>query len=184
MSKAREQICFTAKVARPKGVDNAPWAFLNLPKEASDNLPSRGMTTVEGTVNDFPFVVTLEPDGLGGHWMRVNRDLLDQCGAKAGDTVKIAFSPVSVEPEPKVPADFLQALDAAEPNAKATWESTTAVARRDWIFWVTSGKKAETREKRIGVAISKMSAGSRRPCCFDRSGMYDKSLSCPVDADE
>ena len=38
----------------------------------------------------------------------------------------------------------------------------------------------ETRVKRIEVAISKLSAGSRRPCCFDRSGMYDKSLSCPI----
>src|SRR5688572_3419715 len=45
------------------------WTFLNLPKEASAKLPSRGQTTVEGTLDGFPFRATLEPDGRGGHWL-------------------------------------------------------------------------------------------------------------------
>jgi uncharacterized protein YdeI (YjbR/CyaY-like superfamily) len=87
------------------------------------------------------------------------------------------------EPEPEVPTDFQQALEAAPTKAIETWHKTTPLARRDWIFWIVSGKKAETRLKRIEVAISKLSAGSKRPCCFDRSGMYSKSLSCPVSED-
>jgi hypothetical protein len=64
-----------------------------------------------------------------------------------------------------------------------TWRDITAVARRDWIHWITSGKKAETRPKRIVTAIDKLQKGMRRACCFDRSGMYSNSISCPV-ADE
>ena len=75
--------------------------------------------------------------------------------------------------------------DFFQPNLnRETWAAITPVARRDWIFWIVSGKKAETRLKRIDVAMSKLSAGNRRPCCFDRSGMYDKSLSCPIAEDE
>ena len=33
-------------------------------------------------------------------------------------------------------------------------------------------------------SIDKMSKGNRRPCCFDRSGMYDKSLEAPVAAED
>src|SRR5690606_22387249 len=58
------------------------------------------------------------------------------------------------------------------------------VARRDWIAWITSGKKAETRAKRIGVACDKLASGQRRACCFDRSGMYSKSMSAPVAAEQ
>lgn len=39
-------------------------------------------------------------------------------------------------------------------------------------------------DKRVSVAIDKMSKGTRRPCCFDRSGMYDKSLAAPVAEEE
>ena len=59
----------------------------------------------------------------------------------------------------------------------------TAVARRDWIQWIESAKREETRLKRIETACDMLANGKRRPCCFDRAGMYSKSLSCPV-ADE
>jgi uncharacterized protein YdeI (YjbR/CyaY-like superfamily) len=73
-----------------------------------------------------------------------------------------------------VPADLKQAL-ADNPAAKAIWVDITPVARRDWVHWITSGKKAETRAKRIGVACDKLASGGRRAaCCFDRSGMYSK----------
>jgi hypothetical protein len=35
-----------------------------------------------------------------------------------------------------------------------------------------SGKKAETRAKRIRVTCDKLASGNRRACCFNRSGMY------------
>lgn len=63
------------------------------------------------------------------------------------------------------PADLRKALDA-HPKAKAVWEDITDLARTEWIFWVVSGKKAETRQIRIEKSISKLSGGMRRPCCF------------------
>jgi uncharacterized protein YdeI (YjbR/CyaY-like superfamily) len=64
-----------------------------------------------------------------------------------------------------LPADLRKAL-TLEPRAKAVWEDITPLARSEWICWVTSGKKAETRNIRIEKAISKMKGGMRRPCCF------------------
>ncbi|AIE85844.1 YdeI/OmpD-associated family protein [Fimbriimonas ginsengisoli] len=181
MSKTISKIRFTATLFRPAGVpkDDA-WTFLNLPKEASDQLPSRSMTSVEGTINGFAFQATLEPDGKGGHWLKVDQKLRGAAGAEAGDLVTLEIAPMAVEPEPEVPADLWEALLAAPPKALATWSDITPLARRDWIHWITSGKRAETRAKRIGVALSKLTAGNRRPCCFDRSGMYSNSMSCPV----
>lgn len=116
--------------------------------------------------------------------MKVKPDLLERTGVGAGQTVALEISPAKVEPEPDVPEDLQEAFDRAIPKAIETWKSLTALARRDWIHWIVSGKKAETRVKRIGVAIDKLSKGDRRPCCFDRSGMYDKSLSCPLSAED
>lgn len=181
MTKTTSAIRFAAKLFRPKTTGKAvSWTFLTLPKSASAKLPSRGMTSVEGTLNAFPFQATLEPDGQGGHWLKVDQKMRETAGAEAGSVVTLEISPVAVEPEPAVPDDLRKALAAAPAKASETWLDITAVARRDWIYWIISGKRAETRGKRIDVAISKLSAGDRRPCCFDRSGMYNKSLSCPV----
>lgn len=181
MSNAASKIRFSAKLVRPKTTTKAvSWTFLTLPKDASAKLPSRGMTSVEGALNGFLFRATLEPDGQGGHWLKVDRKMRETAGAEAGDLVTLEIAPVAVEPEPEMPDDLRKALAAAPPLAFQTWSDITPLARRDWIHWVTSGKRAETRTKRTDVAISKLSAGDRRPCCFDRSGMYSKSLSCPV----
>ena len=179
-AQTASKIRFTATLFRPAATAKAvSWTFLNLPKEASAKLPARGMVSVEGTLNGSPFQATLEPDGQGGHWLKVDRKLREAAGAEAGDVVTLEIAPVAEEPEPKVPADLRKAL-AAAPKARESWSDITPLARRDWIQWITSGKRAETRVKRIETACDMLAKGKRRPCCFDRSGMYDKSLSCPV----
>ena len=65
----------------------------------------------------------------------------------------------------KLPDDLRAAL-AATPTALAVWEDVTPLARSEWICWVTSGKKAETRNIRIEKALSKLKGGMRRPCCW------------------
>lgn len=65
----------------------------------------------------------------------------------------------------KLPADLKTAI-VNSPKIYALWEDITPLARNEWICWVTSGKLAETRGIRIEKAISKMSGGMRRPCCW------------------
>lgn len=64
-----------------------------------------------------------------------------------------------------LPADLKKAL-ASNARALAVWNDITPLARSEWICWVTSGKKAETRDIRIKKGLSKMSSGMRRPCCW------------------
>lgn len=172
---------FKALLQRPAQPKNATWAFLVLPAAASAKLPTRSQVTVAGTLGAAPFQATLEPDGAGSHWLKVPRTLLDAAGAKAGDTVALGIAPVAVEPEPTVPPDLRRAL-VANPAAKATWDDITPRARRDWIQWMTSGKKAETRVKRIASGCDMLASGKRRACCFDRSGQYSRGNMGPPDA--
>jgi hypothetical protein len=179
-NKAASPIRFTAKLLRPAGSPKAAsWLFLTLPQEASRKLPARAQVTVEGTLNGAPLLATLDPDGQGGHWLKVDRKMSAAARAEAGDIVTLEVAPVKEEPEPKVPPDLRKAL-AAAPKARAVWSDITPAARRDFIHWISSGKRAETRVLRIDKACDMLAKGKRRPCCFDRSGMYDKSLSCPV----
>ena len=179
MSKTASKIRFSTKLLRPAATaKSSSWLFLILPKDASAKLPSRGMTTVEGSINGFPFRAALEPDGQKSHWLKVNRKLSEAAGADAGDVVTLEIAPLAEEPEPRVPADLWKAL-AAAPKARALWSDITPMARRDWIHWITSAKQPETRARRVVNACSMLDAGKRRVCCFDRSGFFSKSLSAP-----
>ena len=180
MTETASKIRFRAKLLRPaESADADSWTFLVLPKNASAKLPSRSMTAVEGTINGFAFRATLEPDGEGSHWLKVDQKMREAAGAEVGDLVSLEITPAAEEPEPTVPEDLQTALAAAAPKARAVWADITPIARRDWIHWITSAKKAETRARRVENACSMLAAGKRRPCCFDRSGMYSKSLSAP-----
>lgn len=179
MTKAPSKIRFRAKILRPAATIKAgSWTFLTLPKNASAKLPSRGMTTVEGTINGFPFRAALEPDGQNSHWLKVDHKLREAAGADLGDVIQLEIAPSGEQAEPSVPADLRKAL-AAAPKAQALWSDITPIARRDWIHWITSAKQAETRARRIKNTCSMLAAGKRRVCCFDRSGFYSKSFCSP-----
>lgn len=182
MTKTTANIRFKAKLLRPQSPKGAAWAFLVLPADVSATLPTRSMTTVDGTLDGHRFQATLKPDGQGSHWLTVSRALREAARAVVGDTVALEITPAAVELEPRVPVGLRKAL-AAAPAAQAQWSSLTPVARRDWIHWITSGKKAETRERRIITTCDMLASGKRRACCFDRSGIYSKALGAPTSAE-
>jgi uncharacterized protein YdeI (YjbR/CyaY-like superfamily) len=65
----------------------------------------------------------------------------------------------------KISKDLLVAVTAL-PKAFSAWEDITPLARNEWICWVESAKKAETRERRIRIAKENLAKGQRRPCCW------------------
>ncbi len=77
----------------------------------------------------------------------------------------------------KLPSDFEEAITSHK-KVLSLWEDITPLARNEWICWVISGAKAETRGIRISKAISKMKSGMRRPCCWvGCTHRKDKALS-------
>jgi hypothetical protein len=174
-------IRFKAKLLRPQSAKSGTWTFLVLPKGASAKLPARGLNAVAGTLNGAPFRATLQPDGQKSHWLKVNRPLQAAAGADVGQVLQLEITPRTRPLEIRIPADLRKVL-AAVPKARAMWKEITPVARRDWIFWITSAKQAKTRARRVENAGAMLATGKRRVCCFDRSGFYSKGFSAPAAA--
>jgi len=141
MTKTASKIRFRAKLFRPAATAKVgSWTFLTLPKDASAKLPSRGMTTVEGTINGFPFRATLEPDGQRSHWLRVNWKMREAAGADAGDVVTLEIAPAGEESEPRVPAYLRKALAAAPEAPKDITKPSTMHKLREYkAVYVQSG---------------------------------------------
>jgi uncharacterized protein YdeI (YjbR/CyaY-like superfamily) len=65
----------------------------------------------------------------------------------------------------KVPAD-LQKVLTSDPKMLTAWEAITPLARNEWICWITSAKKIETRNHRMDRARDNLKDGKKRPCCW------------------
>ena len=64
-----------------------------------------------------------------------------------------------------IPNDFQKALNSSS-GIQSAWDKITLLARNEWICWIISVKKEETRENHIRRAVTEIKAGKRRPCCW------------------
>lgn len=77
----------------------------------------------------------------------------------------------------KIPDDLKKAL-ISDKAALLKWEDITPLARNEWICWVQSVNKVETRKEHIKRTVSELKDGMRRPCCwFGCIHRKDKKLS-------
>jgi hypothetical protein len=150
---------------------------LLLPKQASEQLPSRGQVAVTGVIDGHAFETVLEPDGRSGHWMKMDRELQRTTGIGPGDVATLDVELIKEWPEPAVPSDLTAALDAAPREIQALWEDITPMARWEWVRWVNATNNSDTRRRRVEVSISKLENGKRRPCCFNLASCTDPELA-------
>ena len=151
------------------------WKIIRLPDDISKQFPSRGMGMAEVIIKKEDLIVTLEPDGMSGHWFKVTDEIAQESGLKVGDTVTVSIRPLNEWTEPEVPEDFSRALKSS--NMLENWDDLTTKARWEWIRWIRSTANAETRHKRIEVACSKLESGMKRPCCFDQTRSSEPEVS-------
>ena len=64
-----------------------------------------------------------------------------------------------------MPEDLRRALTGSS-GALLAWEDITPLARNEWICWVISVKKDETRKEHVKRVVSELKEGMRRPCCW------------------
>ena len=96
---------------------------------------------------------------------------LDNLIAEAAALACTTHAPRKVKHEPKPAAplhpDFAAALES-NPAAKATLESFSPSARRDYLDWIAEAKQEATRAKRIATAVEWLSEGKKRHWKYEK----------------
>ncbi len=64
-----------------------------------------------------------------------------------------------------VPSDLAEAI-ATDASARDLWEGLTPLSRNEWICWVVSVKRDETRKEHVARVVKQLKEGKRRPCCW------------------
>lgn len=153
-------ITFKAKLWAP--MEGKGWTFCNLPATASAKLGKKGRVPVLVTVAGQQFRTSCFPDGKGGHTLQLNAAMREAAGAGPGDMVVFSLELASDDVEVEVPAALAKALKA-DRGARAQWDGITPKARAEWVAWVASAKREETRYARTAKTVERLRGGAKRP---------------------
>ncbi len=88
------------------------------------------------------------------------KDVLLQLGKSAGDRVQVTVELDLAPREAALPSDAKAALEA-DAKASAAWATLSASRRREFVEWIESAKRAETRAGRIEKTVALVSEGRR-----------------------
>jgi Bacteriocin-protection, YdeI or OmpD-Associated/Domain of unknown function (DUF1905) len=92
------------------------------------------------------------------HVMILNKQIREAIGKDIGDTIYIMMEEDTKPRIVAVPADVKAAL-AAKAKIKNIFDRLSYSHQREYVNWIDSAKKAETRQTRIGKMIKMLAAG-------------------------
>jgi uncharacterized protein YdeI (YjbR/CyaY-like superfamily) len=75
----------------------------------------------------------------------------------------------------EIPKDLRSALIISDELCEK-WNNLTPLGRNEWICWVISVKKSETRINHITRLCEDLKKGKRRPCCWPGCPHRSKSF--------
>lgn len=144
------------QAAGPQGA----WTFLQLTPEQSASLGQRGRVPVTGTLNGFPISTSVAPMGDGTHAMIINKAMQAGAHVKAGDEVKVSLEIDTAPRTVETPPDLKKAL-ARDTKAKSFFKELSYTHQKDYVTWIISAKRPETRERRVEETVKLLNEGKK-----------------------
>jgi uncharacterized protein YdeI (YjbR/CyaY-like superfamily) len=117
-------------------------------------------------LDDNRYAIKVTPRKTASRWSDINRTRwkeLEAAGLLAAPGLAAAPTENSYAPRPRIPELPAYVAKALKTNARA-WQHFQALAprqRRDFVVWIHTAKRAETRERRIRESIELLASGKK-----------------------
>ncbi len=151
------QYKFEALLERPEGIGT--WTYLTVPLDSKKMFGTSSRLRVKGAIDGLRFRSSLLPNGTGGHFMVVKKEVREKIRKSAGDRVRVSLQLDSAPEEVVIPEVVVRALRGNE-RADAHFRSLSYSHKKAYIEWVESAKRDETKDKRARKMV-KMLLASR-----------------------
>lgn len=134
-------------------------AYIAIPFDPDEVWGKKEHHYVSGSIDDRPFRGCLDAQEsrcvlpIGPAWLRDNE-------VGTGASVEVILGPDGHQIATISP-DIAEAL-IAEPEARACFEAVAPFYRNNYIRWIESAKRPETRRARIAETVKSLKAGKKR----------------------
>ena len=129
-----------------------PGAFVRLPDDAADRFGTKARFPVRATFNDVAYRGSTMPTGDGRFCLGLTKAVRAEAGVSVGDPVRVTVELDTEERTVDVPDDLSTAL-AAHPEAARRFEHLSYSHRKEYVEWIDSAKRAETRARRLEQTV-------------------------------
>ena len=126
-------------------------AAVEIPFDVEEIFGTKGRVKVKSEFNGHPYRGSITPMG-GRHVLGITKDIRAAIEKDIGDSVSVL---IEEDTEPRiviVPDDFEKALSKNK-QAKTIFDQFAYTHRKEYVRWIESAKKPETRESRIIKAV-------------------------------
>ncbi len=140
--------------------DNMDATFIEFPYDVEKEFGVKGQVKVKAWFDGIPYRGSLARMGHWCHCLGITREIRKQIAKNPGDTVHIVLEQDLEERVVAVPEDFLRLL-GQYPESLSFFEKLSYTHRKEYVRWIESAKKEETRASRIEKAMEMLKQGNK-----------------------
>lgn len=151
---------FKARIEKPD--DGMDTAYVKFPYDTHETFGAKGQVKVKAMFEGVAYRGVLANMGMGCHIIIVRKDIREKIGKKVGDTIDVS---IEADTEPRtleIPSGLAKAF-GKQPLASEFFDNLSYTNRKEYITWITSAKKDETRQSRLEQTIEKLLKGLKNP---------------------
>lgn len=137
-------------------------AYITIPSDVVKVYGMKAMVKVKATFDGHPYRGVIANMGTGYPVIGVRKDIRAAIGKKVGDIVDVTIEKDEAERVVEVPVE-LKKLLSKNTEARKFFESLSFTNRKEYVVWVSSAKKEETKLKRLAEILPKLLSGKKNP---------------------
>jgi hypothetical protein len=150
------------RFATTVGSDDPSSLFIVVPPEVVSALSAKKRPPVRVTLNgDYTYRSTVSVYG-GRYYLPLRREIREACGLAPGMPLDVTLA-LDEEPRQIEIPDDLAAAFAGDPGAQDAFDRLSFTHRREYVDWVTSAKREETRTRRVAQTLEMLHNGLKTP---------------------
>ncbi len=131
-------------------------AFVYFPYDVQKEFGIKGRVPVKASFDGVSYTGSMVKYGDPKHMLLILKSIRAQIGKAGGDEVDVTVQHDVAERTIEVPKDFTDAMKAEK--LLISFEKMSFTHRKEYITWIESAKKQETRERRIVKALEMLKA--------------------------
>jgi hypothetical protein len=143
---------FEAIILKPENINSG---FIEFPFDVQKEFGKKGQVKVKAYFDGFEYRGSLVKMGHHCHIIGLNKKVRDSIHKKAGDKVNVLIIEDAEERTVEIPDDLIHELTQNQ-DAGALFNKLSYTHRKEYVEWITSAKKPETRHSRIITSIESL----------------------------
>lgn len=136
-------------------------ACVSLPFSVEEAFGVKGQVKVKATFDGVSYRGSIANMGEG-HMLLLRNDIRAAIGKSHGDTVSVTVQRDTEERVVEVP-EVLKAKFKTHPKAEVFYNSLSYTNRKEYVRWIETAKREETKIKRLEKTIEMLLGGIKHP---------------------